>query len=127
MSRAYRSTIQALFTVIFVGTIALLPQSAAAGWNGQQMAFLLDGSNTLQSVTIEGINHEGNWAVFTQRFNYSTQRFALNGWWWKGTVRITYGISTGRQSQARTCFKSVPTSQSGDWVNTGYSWWRDCW
>jgi hypothetical protein len=108
---------RSLLALVFATTlVALLPGSAHAGGNGQQLKLCPDSPRFSYGTAIAlGHNQNGDWVMSptvqlgdgTNAGNFSTAGCVLlSGWWWKGDVYITW-LSTSGFSQRTIC--NVPT------------------
>lgn len=111
------------FAMVFGVTMA--PSPAAAGSNGQQIYVTSNaGGVTVTSVKIEGTNHNNQFATYSANLGWpGSSSHWVSSRWWKGTVKVTLSLSIANPGISKTisCYISVPTSQSGDWVGVTYN------
>jgi hypothetical protein len=112
---------------IVVASSPVVP--AYAGTNGQQIYVQSAQYRvTVSTLTIKGCNQNCVSSTFNKNLGFpGLSRYDVSNWWWKGTVKVTLGISTGYQSRQISCYISVPTWQIGNLVRVSFndsSCWR---
>lgn len=104
---------KAAFAALACGSmlVASIPQSAQAGWNGQQLEIHVPYHT---SVEVTGKNQAGNTVTWKKS---GSNRFTTSGLWWKGTVTIKTSNPTHPDYGNWTCTRYVPTV----WASNTYS------
>lgn len=131
MKRTLASSVMIVMVCLGLGIGSFAsPTPAAAGSNGQQIYVTPNVSGvTATYIKIEGNNNNNQWATYERNLGVpGYQTYWANGWWFKGSVKITLGLSIANPGQSKivSCWVSVPTSQSGDWVRVNYNA-QGCW
>ena len=89
--------------------------SVNAGTNGQQLRITYYRDGVPTRITVQGTNQYGSQATWSTSVPASAYcglaTVTTSGWWWKGTVRVTYTISGNR---TKTCSFGVPSLYPSD-------------
>jgi len=93
--------------VTLIGTVQV--PSVNAGTNGQQLGITYyAGAGRPTRITVQGTNQYGAQATWFKDVPPSSKPATVitSGWYWKGTVLITYGVAA---YVYRTCSPTVPS------------------
>jgi hypothetical protein len=98
-----------------VGIAAATAGPAAAGTDGQQIAFYGGGGMNNGFARVYGNNQHGNYVTSPPVRLDSNGHGQLDHWWWVGNVLVQYTSWNGNTT-GRYCY--VPQDQSdSDWAN----------
>jgi hypothetical protein len=116
LSRLRSFTVVGVLSTAALAGALLLPASAFAGTNGQEIEVFTHNSYSIQ---ICGTNQNNNYVCGA----WNTPGYAnpISGWWWKGTARIVYCYGYNLTGCYAVGYYNIPVSQPNPWVYIYYN------
>jgi hypothetical protein len=81
-------------SLVLTGVFFQAPATAFADSDGNQIVFAIAG-NTFTDLTIVGDNQNGYETTWQQHYDYPRWLSKTNGYWWTGTVVLTFRTANG--------------------------------